>query len=136
MTWFQLLKAYCLTLLVFLLVDFIWLGAVAKQFYQRRLGHLFAENVNWPAAFLFYLLFVLGIMVFVVYPAAKAQAAIQALWMGMLFGLVAYATFDLTSLALIKGWPLTIVVVDLIWGTVLSGIVSLAGYGILKWVSR
>ena len=135
MTWIQLAKAYCLTLLVFLAVDFLWLGLIAKGLYQRYVGHLFSEQVNWAAAFLFYLLFVLGLMVFVIYPAIKANAMMQALWMGMLFGLVAYATFDLTNLAMLRGWPATITVVDILWGTVLSGLVSTAGYWITRWLS-
>ena len=135
MTWTQLAKAYCLTLLVFLAVDFLWLGLIAKGLYQRYVGHLFSEQVNWAAAFLFYFLFVLGLMVFVIYPAIKASAMMQALWMGMLFGLIAYATFDLTNLALLRGWPATITVVDILWGTVLSGIVSTAGYWIARWLS-
>ena len=135
MTWIQLAKAYCLTLLVFLAVDFLWLGLIAKGLYQRYVGHLFSEQVNWAAAFLFYLLFVLGLMVFVIYPAIKANAMMQALWKGMLFGLVAYATFDLTNLALLRGWPATITVVDILWGIVLSGIVSTAGYWMTRWLS-
>jgi uncharacterized membrane protein len=134
MTWIQMAKAYGLTLLVFLAVDFLWLGLIAKRFYQRNLGHLFAEEVNWPAAFLFYMLFIVGLMVFVIYPAIKANSWVQALWMGMLYGLVTYATFDLTNLALFKGWSATIVVVDILWGIILSGIVSTAGYRMAKWL--
>ncbi len=135
MTWTQLAKAYGLTFLVFLAVDFLWLGLIAKRFYNRQLGHLFAENVNWGAAFLFYLIFVLGLMVFVIVPAVKSGAWVQALWMGAFFGLVTYATFDLTSLALIRDWPATMAVVDILWGMVLSTIVSTAGYGITRWLS-
>ncbi len=135
MTWTQLAKAYGLTFLVFLAVDFLWLGLVAKRFYQRQLGHLFAEQVQWGAAFLFYLIFVLGLMVFVVHPAFKSGSLGQAVWMGALFGLVTYATFDLTSLALIKDWPVPVTAVDILWGVVLSGIVSTAGYGIVRWLS-
>ena len=135
MTWTQLAKAYGLTFLVFLAADFLWLGLIAKRFYNRQLGHLFAENVNWAAAFLFYLIFVLGLMVFVIVPAFKSGAWVQAAWMGAFFGLVTYATFDLTSLALIRDWPATMAVVDILWGTVLSTIVSTAGYGIARWLS-
>ncbi len=135
MTWIQLFKVYSLTLLVFLALDFLWLGLVAKPFYQRHLGHLFAEEVNWAAAFLFYFLFILGMMVFVIHPGIKTGSAMHVLWKGMLYGLVTYATFDLTNLALLKDWPATIVVVDIIWGMVLSGTVSMAGYGIGRWLS-
>jgi len=135
MTWIQWFKAYLLTLLVFLTVDFLWLGFIAKRFYHRYLGHFLSEEVNWAAAFLFYLIFIFGMLVFVIYPAIKADSGMQALWKGMLYGLVTYATFDLTNLALIKDWPATIVLVDLVWGIVLSGIVSTAGYGIGRWLS-
>jgi len=135
MTWSQLAKAYGLTFLVFLAVDFLWLGIIAKKLYQRQLGHLFSPEVNWAAAFLFYVIFVIGLMVFVIHPAVKSGAAFQAVWMGALFGLVTYATFDLTNLALVKGWPTAIAVVDILWGIVLSAIVSTAGYGITRWLS-
>jgi uncharacterized membrane protein len=135
MTWIQWAKAYFLTFLVFLAVDFLWLGLVARRFYHRYLGHFLSEEVNWAAAFSFYLLFVFGMMIFVIYPAFKANTVAQAIWLGMLYGLVTYATFDLTNLALLKDWPATIVVVDIIWGIVLSGLVSTAGLGIAKWLS-
>jgi len=135
MAWMHSIKTYALTLLVFLAVDFLWLGLVAKSFYQRHLGHFFSESVNWPAAFAFYLLFVLGMMVFVIAPAAKSASWTQALWMGALYGLFTYATYDLTNLALLKGWPGIVVAVDIGWGIVLSAIVSTAGYGIARWLS-
>jgi uncharacterized membrane protein len=135
MTLIQWAKTYCLTFVVFLAVDFLWLGLVARQLYQRFLGHLFREDVNWTAALLFYAIFVFGMMVFVVYPAIKSHSAMQAVGLGMLYGLVTYAAFDLTNLAVIKGWPATIVVVDIAWGMALSGMVSTAGYGIAKWLS-
>jgi uncharacterized membrane protein len=135
MSWTHWVKAYFLTFLVFLAVDFLWLGLVARRFYDRYLGHFLSEDVNWTAAFSFYLLFVFGMMIFVIYPAFKANTVAQAIWLGMLYGLVTYATFDLTNLALLKDWPATIVVVDIIWGIVLSGLVSTAGYGIAKWLS-
>ncbi len=135
MTWLQWAKTYFLTFIVFLAVDFVWLGLIAKQLYHRHLGHLFSEQVNWGAAFLFYLLFVFGIMIFVVSPALKEHEWLKALTLGLLFGLVTYATFDLTSLALFKGWPATIVVVDILWGAFLSGTVSTAGFFIAKWLS-
>ena len=135
MTWIQWIKAYPLTLLVFLAVDFLWLGFIAKGFYQRHLGQFFSEEVNWAAAFLFYLLFVFGMMFFVISPALKDHSVTQALLLGGIYGLVTYATYDLTNLALLKDWPLTIVVVDILWGIVLSSIVSTAGYLIARWLS-
>jgi len=135
MTWIQWIKAYPLTLLVFLAVDFFWLGFIAKGFYQRYLGHFFSEEVNWAAAFLFYLVFVFGMMIFVISPALKDHSVAKALLLGGVYGLVTYATYDLTNLALLKDWPLKIVVVDILWGIVLSSIVSTVGYFIARWLS-
>ncbi len=135
MTWIQWTKAYFLTLLVFLVLDFFWLGFIAKGFYQRHLGHFFGDHVNWPAAFLFYFIFVCGMMVFVISPALHAHTVKQAIGLGLLYGLVTYATYDLTNLALLKSWPKTIVVVDILWGIALCGMVSTAGYRIAKWLS-
>jgi uncharacterized membrane protein len=135
MTLIQITKTYFLTLLVFLIIDFVWLGIIAKVFYARHLGLLMKDSVNWTAAILFYLVFIAGMLVFVIQPAAAAQSAMRALLLGMLYGLVTYATFDLTSLSLLKGWSTTVVVVDMIWGIVLSGTVSSAGYQITRWLS-
>lgn len=135
MTWIQWSKAYFFTLLVFLVLDFMWLGFIARGFYQRHLGHFFGDHVNWTAAFLFYFIFVCGMMIFVISPALHAHTVKQAIGLGLLYGLVTYATYDLTNLALLKGWPTTIVVVDILWGIVLSGMVSTAGYAIAEWLS-
>jgi uncharacterized membrane protein len=117
---------YLLTLAVFFAVDMVWLGVVAKGFYRRWLGPLMSPKVNWTAAVLFYLLFIVGIVVFAVRPALLQGAPLKALGLGALFGLIAYATYDLTNLATLKDWPLIVTIVDLCWGTVLGGIVSWA----------
>ena len=135
MTWIQWTKTYFFTLLVFLALDFVWLGIIARGFYQRYLGHFFGDHVNWGAAFLFYFIFVCGMMIFVIFPALHAHTVKQAIGLGMLYGLVTYATYDLTNLALLKGWPGTIVVVDILWGIVLSGMVSTAGYWMAERLS-
>jgi uncharacterized membrane protein len=134
MTVMQWAKLYFLTLPVFLVIDFLWLGVIAKGLYHRHIGHLFRDSVNWPAAIMFYLIFIAGILVFVVHPAAAAQSAMRALWLGMFYGLVTYATFDLTSFALFKGWPAVIIVVDIAWGIFLSGAVASAAYRIAGWI--
>jgi len=115
---------YLLTLAIFFLIDMIWLGMVAKNFYRRQLGGILSPKVNWPAAILFYLLFVAGLLLFVISPALARGGALQALWRGAFFGLIAYATYDLTNLATLKNWPLLVTVVDLAWGAVLGGAVS------------
>jgi uncharacterized membrane protein len=124
MTFKQMILLYFITLAVFLVIDMIWLGVVAKGFYRRYLGFLMSPKVNWISASLFYLLFIVGLLVFVVRPALVEGAPLHALLYGALFGLISYATYDLTNLATLKDWPLLVTVADLIWGTFLGGVVS------------
>jgi uncharacterized membrane protein len=130
----QVLKLYGLTALVFFAIDLVWLGVVAARFYREHLGHLLADQVRWGPALLFYLLFILGILVFAILPGLSGSSLARALALGAFFGLVAYATFDLTCAALFKGFPTVVVVVDLVWGTCLSAVVAAAGYGIGRWL--
>jgi len=129
------LKLYFSTLLVFFAVDMIWLGLVARTFYKKHLGFLMAPEVNWYAALIFYFLFILGVLVFVVIPGIRDNDLTMTLIKAALFGLITYATYDLTNLATVKNWPLLITIIDLIWGMVLTTIVSLAGFFIGKWLS-
>jgi len=124
MTAKQMLALYGIALTVFFLIDMVWLGAVAKSFYRRRLGPMLSPKVNWAAAILFYLLFIVGLLVFVIKPALLGGRPFPAFLLGALFGLISYATYDLTNLATLKDWPLTVTIVDLIWGSVLGGAVS------------
>jgi len=120
-------KLYFSTLLVFFAVDMVWLGLVARTFYGKYLGYIMAPSVNWLAAILFYLLFIVGVLVFVVLPGLKSGSLQDTLLRAALFGLITYATYDLTNLATLKDWPVMISVVDMAWGTTLSVIVSYAG---------
>jgi uncharacterized membrane protein len=128
------LKLYLATLVAFFAIDLVWLGLVARSFYSKHLGFLMAPKVNWPAALIFYLLFVVGILVFAVLPGLEAGSLRTTLLRAALFGLIAYATYDLTNLATLKDWPLVVTVVDLAWGTILSVAVSLAGYLAGGWL--
>ena len=134
MSFKNILLMYLLTFVIFFVIDMVWLGLVAKNFYRRYLGELLSAKVNWPAAILFYLLFIAGLLLFVIAPAQGK--ALQALWKGAFFGLIAYATYDLTNLATLSNWPLTVTLVDLVWGTILGGAVSFfstaLGRGLLK----
>ncbi len=121
---------YLITVPIFLLIDLIWLGLVARGFYQRHLGYLFRPQVNWTAAIIFYLLFIVGIIMFAVKPALDAHSPMRALVYGAAFGFFTYATYDLTNLATVKDWPLIVTVVDLIWGTVLCSSVAWLSYTI------
>ena len=129
------LIAYVLTFIVFLAVDMLWLGIVARNIYRKYLGNFLSDTVNWTAAFIFYLLFVVGISIFAIYPAVSKDSVSNAILLGALFGFFTYATYDMTNLATLKGWPLPIVIIDIIWGSVLSAIVSLSGFYIVKLIS-
>jgi len=131
----SILISYLLTFVVFLMVDMLWLGVIAKNTYQKYLGGFLSDNVNWTAAVIFYLIFVVGISIFAIYPAVNKGSVFNAILMGALFGFFTYATYDLTNLATLKGWPLTIVFIDILWGTTLSAIVSFSGYYIIKWIN-
>jgi len=128
------LKLYFATLIAFFAIDMVWLGLVARTLYRKYLGFLMAPHPNWTAAILFYLLFVVGILVFAVLPGLEANSLKATLLRAALFGLISYATYDLTNLATVKDWPLVITVVDMVWGTVLSVAVSLAGFMVGRWL--
>jgi uncharacterized membrane protein len=124
------LKLYLIALPIFFLVDMIWLGVIAKNFYKNQIGFLMKPDVNWTAAIIFYLLFLVGVVLFVIEPAVVKKDLMYSLIRGALFGIITYATYDLTNLATLKDWPLKVVVVDMIWGAVLSGTVCGSSYWI------
>ncbi|MFN8400905.1 MAG: DUF2177 family protein [Anaerolineales bacterium] len=126
------IKLYLVTFFAFLGIDSLWLGLVAPSFYKSQIGFIMAENPNFLAAGLFYLLFIFGMVIFIVEPGVREQTLMQAVARGALFGLVTYATYDLTNLATLQGWPILVTVVDLIWGTVLSAAVTLVSV----WVGK
>ncbi len=118
------IKLYAIALPVFFAIDMVWLGVIAKNFYRTQIGTLLRSDVNWAAAIVFYLLFTAGLVVFVIAPAMEKGSWVHALLYGALFGLICYATYDLTNLAIAKDWPLLVTVVDLLWGAVLAASVS------------
>ena len=128
-------KLYLIALPVFFGIDLIWLGLIARKFYQEQLGELMRVNVNWPAGIIFYLLFLVGLVFFAINPALEKKSILSAALLGGLFGFFTYATYDLTNLATLKNWPLTITVVDIIWGIVLSTSVSVVTFFIASKIS-
>ena len=130
----KIIYIYLLTIPVFFVIDMIWLGFVAKSFYRNNLGHLLRPDVNWPAALIFYLLYIVGILIFATLPALEKNSLRQAIVLGGLFGFFCYATYDLTNLATLQGWPINIVLVDIIWGVVLTAVVSAASFFIGQWL--
>ena len=131
----KIVISYVLTLLVFLAVDFFWLGFLAKGLYNKYLGNFLSSQVNWTAAIIFYCLFVVGVLIFVVYPAVGKDSLLTAVVLGALFGMFTYATYDLTNLATLKDWPVLIVIIDIAWGAFLSAVVSTAGFYIVRYFS-
>ena len=129
------LKLYFAPLIAFLAIDMVWLGLVARTFYRNYLGFLMAPSPNWFAAIIVYLLFVIGILVFVVLPGLEENSLKTTLLHAALFGLIAYATYDLTNLATLKDWPINLTIVDMPWGRVLSVLVSSIGFIAGKWLS-
>jgi uncharacterized membrane protein len=130
----KMLGLYGVTALVFFALDLIWLGAVARDFYRAQLGHMLRPDVLWPAALAFYAVYIAGILVFAVLPALEADSMIRAFALGAFFGFVAYATFDLTALALLRDFPGVVVVVDLAWGTLLTSAVAASAYALGRWL--
>ena len=117
-------------------IDFVWLSVVANKFYKSQIGTLLLEKPNMLAAVAFYIIYVVGIVVFVLTPALEKNSWQYAAGYGALFGLIAYATYDLTNLATLKGWTLKLVVVDLLWGAALTGGVAVISYWVIRqWIS-
>jgi uncharacterized membrane protein len=126
------LKNLLITIVVFLAIDMLWLLVISKNLYAKYLGYLMTDQVKVGAAALFYFLFVVGLLFFVINPALAKDSWTYALFAGMFFGLITYATYDLTSLAVIKDWPVTITIIDLIWGTFLSGTTAWISFLFIK----
>ena len=126
MTMPSFFKMYAVGVVTCFAIDLLWLGVVAKGFYQRQLGHLMRPDVQWMPAVLFYLIYVGALVVFVAAPAVERDSVWRAVGYGAFFGIAAYSAFDLTGMALLKGFPLTAALVDLAWGAFLSATVCAA----------
>ena len=127
-------KLYLLTIPVFFAIDMVWLGVIARNLYKEQLHSLLSPQVNWTAAFLFYFLYIAGILFFAVRPGLEAGSLARACLYGALFGFFCYATFDLTSLALLRNWSWAVAVVDVSWGAVVTAVSSTAGLLIANWL--
>jgi len=122
MTFYVLLWAIAFALL--LIIDMVWLMWLGRGFYVEEIGSLLLEQPNLIAAFAFYALYIAGLVYLVIAPAAEADSVMKAVISGAVFGLVAYATYDLTNLAVMKGFTLKIALIDMVWGMALSAAVS------------
>lgn len=131
---FFYLKLYLLTSLSFFLIDMVWLGLIAKNLYRNNIGHLMADKVNWLPAIVFYLLYIVGILIFAVVPFLKTGDWQQATLWGALFGFFTYMTYDLTNSATLKDWSNLVTIADIIWGTVLCASVATVSFFIGRWL--
>jgi uncharacterized membrane protein len=122
------IKLFLIAFPVFFAIDMVWLILVAKNFYNKHIGFLMKPDITWYAAIIFYILFITGLVVFVISPAVEKHSWTYAFLFGALFGLITYATYDLTNLATMKDWPVLVTVVDLAWGMVVSASVSVLTY--------
>jgi len=126
---------YIIATITFFAIDLTWLGLIARKFYLDQLGHLMKTDINWVAAISFYLIFIVGILVFAVYPAINSNSIQKAIILGALFGFIAYATYDLTNLATLKDWPIKLVIVDMIWGAILSTLVASITFYLSRYIN-
>ena len=117
---------YLITVPLILVIDLIWLGLIAKDFYRSQLGDLFAPSINWYAAIAFYLIYASAVVFFAVLPALAKGSLLYAALVGAFLGFVAYATYDLTNLAVTRDWPLLMSLADMVWGALMTGAVSAA----------
>jgi len=124
--------AYIGALLAFLVLDGLWLGLLMSSTYKELLGSLMLAQPKWGPAIVFYLLYVLGVVFFVVLPALARASARRAALAGAFFGLVAYGTYDMTNWATLQGWSAQLALMDMAWGGLLTCLASLSGY----WAAR
>ena len=125
------MKNFLIAFFVFLIIDIIWLVFISRNLYANQIGFLMKEKPNLLAALIFYLIFVIGLVVFVINPSLEKKSLLSLILTGALFGLVTYSTYDLTNLATIKNWPISITIIDLIWGSFVSSSTSLITYLII-----
>lgn len=131
----HIIKLYFIAFAAFLVIDGIWLTFIAQGLYKQFIGHLMSPNPNLAAAAIFYALFIVGLLVFVVLPGLKEKSLGNTLARGALFGLISYATYDLTNLATLKDWPALMSVIDMIWGATLSAAVGFITFTFGKRIS-
>lgn len=127
------LTAWAGTAAFILAIDAIWLGLVAKGFYSHQLGDLMLDQPRLAIAALFYVMYSGAVVILASAPAARSGSLQDALLLGAILGFAAYGTYDITNLATLKNWPLTMSLVDIAWGTVLTAAASAVGYWLLRW---
>ena len=125
---------WAIAAIMMIAIDMIWLVWLGRGFYMQEIGDLLLDQPNLPAALAFYLLYSIGVVIIVIAPAIEAQSVLKALFYGLLFGLVAYGTYDLTNLAVMKGFTTKIALIDMVWGGLITGVVSAVTVKIADYV--
>lgn len=128
------LKLCLIAFIIFIAIDALWLGLISPKFYKKNLSHLMNEKPNFIAAIIFYVIYIVAMVFLVIKPTVLDGTTLDAFLNGAVFGLVAYATYDLTNLATLKKWPLNVTIVDLIWGTLLSSFIVGMTFIIYGWI--
>ena len=131
----KILLAYCSTTAFMTLIDLLWIGVIAREIYKEGLGSLMADQPNFVYGALFYLIFPVGLMVFAVMPSEMSSSWTKPLTLGALFGFFAYATYDLTNLATLRDWPIGLSLIDVAWGSAVSGAAAVVGTATLQHLS-
>ena len=134
MTPLMFAKLFAATAPVLLVLDYLWLGVIAKKFYRAQMGSLLRTDVQLGPALLFYLLFITALLVLAVQPALERESAGRAVLLGALLGLVAYGAYDLVNLATLRGFPLSVAIVDMAWGTAVSAVVAGWAFTAARWL--
>ncbi|HNW23241.1 MAG TPA: DUF2177 family protein [Candidatus Dojkabacteria bacterium] len=119
---------YLIALGIFLIIDLIWLNLIAKNLYQKEIGSLLLKNPNLIPALIFYLLFIVALLILVLIPGINSYTLTKTLLLGAVFGFITYATYDLTNLATLDGWSIKMTIIDLIWGTSVTTLITFLGY--------
>jgi uncharacterized membrane protein len=130
------IAAYVATLVVFFALDFVWLSIMGNALYKPTLGDILLPKFSPAPALIFYVLYIVGVVIFAIVPAIQSGNWTSALLFGALFGFFAYGTYDMTNMSTLRNWTLQITVADMIWGTVLTGVSASAGYVISKAALR
>jgi len=128
------LKLFLVSFVTFLILDAIWLGVISKNFYAKNLSDYLTNDIVWPAAIIFYLLFNIGLIVFVILPAIEENSYITLIIYALLYGLVTFSTYDLTNLATIKNWPVIVTIVDIMYGMFVAVVCSLTTFYLHKYL--
>lgn len=129
---FRYFSIYFLFLVSLVAVDMLWLLVIAKKMYQDEMGDLMASEPNLVAGFAFYVLYAVGVCVFVIMPALSKQSWFDAVLYGAMFGFFCYMTYDLTNLSVVRNFPMRLAFIDMAWGSFVTAAVS----GFIYWVGN